>query len=199
MKRMIIAAILFLAAITSNAQYNCQIAVFGSITDGVTDNTATIQKAVDMVSAKGGGTLTFAVGRYLTGSIELKSNVTIELKEGAVLVASPVIHAFGGHNALIWADGAENAAVIGRGSIDGNGVALRQAIEDQYSKGYIKSAAIPALIDLSGCTGARVEGIKLINPAGEGILGVKPEGVYVYDYSAGKCITPSGKTIKIQK
>ncbi|MCQ2163305.1 MAG: hypothetical protein MJY86_08510 [Bacteroidales bacterium] len=199
MKRMIIAAILSLAAICSHAQYNCQIAVFGSITDGVTDNTATIQKAVDMVSANGGGTLSFAVGRYLTGAIELKDNVTIELKEGAVLVASPNIHSFGGHKALIWSDGAENVAVIGRGSIDGNGAALGAAVKDQYSKGYIESAGIPALVDLSGCTGARVEGIKLINPAGEGILGVKPEGVYVYDYAAGKCITPSGKTIKIQK
>ncbi|MCQ5300121.1 glycoside hydrolase family 28 protein, partial [Blautia wexlerae] len=51
-------------------------------------NTRSIQKAIDFISESGGGRLVFTVGRYLTGSIHLKSNVTIHLGEGAVLVGS---------------------------------------------------------------------------------------------------------------
>ena len=61
---------------------------FGIRSDGVTMNTRSIQFAIDWIAEQGGGTLRFWVGRYLTGSIHLKSNVTIELMEGAVLVGS---------------------------------------------------------------------------------------------------------------
>lgn len=50
--------------------------MFGIKSDGVTLNTRSIQRAVDYISEQGGGRLIFYVGRYLTGSIELKSNVT---------------------------------------------------------------------------------------------------------------------------
>ena len=52
---------------------------FGIRSNGVTMNTTAIQKAIDYISENGGGTLHFRVGRYLTGQIDLKSNVTIEL------------------------------------------------------------------------------------------------------------------------
>ena len=54
---------------------------FGIRSDGVTMNTRSIQFAIDWIAEQGGGTLRFWVGRYLTGSIHLKSNVTIELME----------------------------------------------------------------------------------------------------------------------
>ena len=49
-------------------------------------NTNSIQTGINYIHKEGGGVLVFNVGRYLTGSIELKSNVAIQLKEGAVLV-----------------------------------------------------------------------------------------------------------------
>ena len=61
---------------------------FGIRSDGVTMNTRSIQFAIDWIAEQGGGTLRFWVGRYLTGSIHMKSNVTIELMEGAILVGS---------------------------------------------------------------------------------------------------------------
>ena len=51
-------------------------------------NTRSIQFAIDYINAQGGGRLVFDVGRYLTGSIHLKSNVTIHLLEGAVLLGA---------------------------------------------------------------------------------------------------------------
>src|SRR5207249_7600586 len=60
--------------------------LFGIYSDGVTLNTRSIQFAIDYIHQQGGGRLVFDVGRFLTGTIHLKSNVTLHLKEGAVML-----------------------------------------------------------------------------------------------------------------
>ena len=65
---------------------------FGCKSNGTTLNTTSIQHAIDYIASQGGGTLVFEVGRYLTGSIQLRPGVNIQLNEGAILVASPNIH-----------------------------------------------------------------------------------------------------------
>ena len=83
MKRHILTLCLVLLTVLGHAQepiYNAS--KFGIRSDGVTMNTRSIQFAIDWIAEQGGGTLRFWVGRYLTGSIHLKSNVTIELVEG---------------------------------------------------------------------------------------------------------------------
>ena len=52
--------------------------MFGIKSNGEVMNTNSIQKAIDYISENGGGRLVFKVGRYLTGTIHLKSNVTID-------------------------------------------------------------------------------------------------------------------------
>jgi polygalacturonase len=54
--------------------------MFGIHSDGLGMNTRSIQFAIDYINKNGGGRLVFHVGRYLTGSIYLKSNVTIHLE-----------------------------------------------------------------------------------------------------------------------
>ena len=200
MKKILASLVLSVLGFCAFAQNDYQAAYFGTQTDGITDNTGTIQRAIDFISEKGGGTLTFTVGRYLTSAIELKSNVTISIREGAVILAKPSVYSYNEHNALIYADGAENIAVIGKGSIDGNAQALKADSADQLTKGYIKSEVAPVLIDFTGCSNAKVEEIRLTNPAVEkAVLGVQPVGVYTYFYETGTCITPDGRTIKVQK
>lgn len=58
----------------------------GIVADGATLDTASIQSAIDACSASGGGTVHFPAGRYLTGTIVLKSGVTLSLDEGATLL-----------------------------------------------------------------------------------------------------------------
>ena len=53
----------------------------GVVGDGATLNTARIQKLIDDCSAAGGGTIAFPAGRYLTGTIQIKSNVTLRLDD----------------------------------------------------------------------------------------------------------------------
>jgi polygalacturonase len=88
---------------------------FGAVGDGVTLNTAALQRAIDTCSADGGGTLILPAGRYVTGTLELKSGVTLRLARDAVLLGST-------HAAV----GAERVGLEGAGgAIDGQGAALK--------------------------------------------------------------------------
>ena len=110
----VIGLLVFVAGLSAK---DYQVAMFGIKSDGVTLNTRSIQRAVDYISEQGGGRLIFYVGRYLTGSIELKSNVTIRIEEGAVLVAVPSVYDFkgvGGCNAIIYADKQKNIGIGGK-------------------------------------------------------------------------------------
>ncbi len=61
---------------------------YGAVADGVTNNAKAIQRAVDLCWESGGGRVTVPAGRYMSGSIQLKSNVDLHLEMGAVLISS---------------------------------------------------------------------------------------------------------------
>ena len=144
MKKIIISFALALATMTCFAQTEHKATVWGVKSDGITDNTGSIQRAVDYISEHGGGTLVFYVGRYVTGAIELKSNVTIRLEEAAVLVGSTNIYDYKGAPALVWADGAENACLVGKGVVECRHSALAAFIAFQKEKGFLpESFSLP--------------------------------------------------------
>ena len=144
---------------------------FGIRSDGVTVNTGSLQYAVNYISEQGGGTLILWVGRYLTGSVELKSNVTIQLQEGAVLVGVPSPYDYLGKDtkALFWADGQENITITGMGVIDGSGAAVQQQTTAQMNKGYLSGKQTTnqvSLIAFSNCKNVKVDGITLRDACG---------------------------------
>lgn len=147
--------------------------LFGVKSDGVTLNTGSIQKAVDLISSKGGGRLVFYVGRYLTGSIQLRPNVTIHLEEGAVLVGAPSVYeydAVDGVKALIVAEACDSIGITGKGVIEGQGPSVLDHIRDQIEKKYLKETpgeVRPALIVMNGCSVVTIEGINLFNACGD--------------------------------
>src|SRR5580693_347847 len=112
---------------------------FGIRSDGMTLNTRSIQYAVDFIHDRGGGRLVFEVGRYLTGSIHLKSDVGLELKEGAVLLGSlnPFDYDKDQFTALLLADSAHGISISGRGMIDGQGRAVAANIVGLAHSGII--------------------------------------------------------------
>lgn len=61
---------------------------FGGVSDGVTDNTLAFERAVSACFKDGGGYVTVPAGKYVTGTVELKSNVYLELLPGAELLGS---------------------------------------------------------------------------------------------------------------
>jgi hypothetical protein len=99
---------------------------FGAKNDGVTINTATIQKAIDFVHEQGGGRLIFETGTYVTGSIYLKSNVTLHVEQGATILGSTnpfdyVKDKKIGWMSMIFAVNQENIGITGKGTINGRG------------------------------------------------------------------------------
>ncbi len=146
--------------------------LFGVKSDGTTNNTRSIQKAVDFISEEGGGELTFYVGRYLTGTIHLKSNVTIVLKEGAALMASPSPYDYdylNGTAALILADTASHIGITGQGLIDGQGALVTDHYRTQAGQNNLAEgqSSLPLLIYMSGCQDVTIEGILLNHSAGD--------------------------------
>ena len=113
---------------------------FGTAGDGFTKDTAAFQRAIDEVSAAGGGRVTVPAGRYRIGTIWLKSGVDLHLEKGAVLQASAdradynapdafpqngtsVVEAMnGGH--LVLAVEQHDVAITGEGRIEGNAMAF---------------------------------------------------------------------------
>ena len=158
----VIGLLVFVAGLSAK---DYQVAMFGIKSDGVTLNTRSIQRAVDYISEQGGGRLIFYVGRYLTGSIELKSNVTIRIEEGAVLVAVP---SGGGVNVAIYTHKQKYIGIGGKGIIDGRSIAVRASVEEQLQKGHIEgnvSDYTPALICMEGCEDVKIEQVTLQDAA----------------------------------
>ena len=61
---------------------------YGAVADGTTNNRAAIQAAVDACTVAGGGRVIVPIGQFLSGTIVLKSNVTLYLERGAELISS---------------------------------------------------------------------------------------------------------------
>ena len=92
----------------------------------------TINEAVDACSAAGGGRVVVPAGSFTTGPIRLKSRVNLHLSEGAVLKFStdpkdylPLVHTryegveLMNYSPLIYAYDAQDVAITGRGTLDG--------------------------------------------------------------------------------
>jgi hypothetical protein len=93
---------------------------YGAVGDGETLDTVAIQAAIRASSEAGGGTVLLSRGTFLSGTIELRDNVTLHLQAGAVLLASTRQQDFSSR-CVIHATNAKNIAVVGRGTVDGHG------------------------------------------------------------------------------
>ena len=157
MKKIFIIASLLLVSLAGSAQDQdkqplYKSSFFGIRSNGTTDNTTSIQAAVDFIASKGGGTLEFSVGRYVTGAVELKSGVNIKLREGAIIVGSNNIYSYGGHKGIFWGEGISDVEIYGKGVIDGRGPELLRNVREQVKMRHIpEDAVIPTLVYLKDC------------------------------------------------
>jgi len=140
-KRVLIIGFLVCKLNLLNAQIY-DITDFGAKGDSATINSDFINNAIDEAARNGGGTIYFPAGKYLSYTIRLKSNISIHLDQGAVLIAAVPALTRGydlpepetawdmyqdfGHNhwrnSLIWGEGLQNIAIYGHGTIDGIGL-----------------------------------------------------------------------------
>ena len=102
----------------------------GATGDAVTLNTAAIQGCIDSLATLGGGTVEIPSGVWLTGPLELRSNICLHLAPTAILYFSPdkSLYDDGPRSRFkpcITARNCTNIGITGRGLIDGNGVQWR--------------------------------------------------------------------------
>ena len=176
MKKYLLATILAVLALSFSLRAQVyQASSFGIKSDGITLNTRSIQAAIDFISSHGGGVLEISVGRYLTGSIFMKSNVELRLLEGAVLVGSVNPYDYEmveGNYGLILAKGQENISVKGKGVIDGRGAECALNFLNQVHLGFMDDTTKydrvtkrPKLIYFRECKDVVIEGVNLRNSA----------------------------------
>ncbi len=136
---------------------------FGAAGDGARMDTTAIQSAIDACARAGGGMVYFPPGRYLSGTVFLKSNVRLHLEAGAVLLGSKnladypaTVPAFRSYTdnytekSLIYAERLENIAIEGRGVIDGQG----ESFPGPYK-------VRPYMLRIIQCRSVTVEGVTL--------------------------------------
>lgn len=128
---------------------------YGACSDDKTMNTIAIQKAIDACHAAKGGRVVCGPGTFLTGTLELKSNVEFHLTAGCRIKGStslddyPPFIAKGFHAErspekasinLIRAINAENVSITGEGTFDGSGLAF---YDTTSTEGKLSKPATP--------------------------------------------------------
>ena len=154
---------------------------FGAVGDGVVNNTAAIQKAIDEAGKNGGGMVVVSAGKFLTGPIQLRAGVELRLQEAAILLGSPRRLDYGTGNAvpLISGVGLNNISITGKGTIDGNAHKLIKDIFDLLQAGSLQDPEWqtenpwhqkrptegnrPQLIHLYHCDNIKILGITIKN------------------------------------
>lgn len=146
------------------------ILTYGAVGDSLTMNTKAIQDAIDACNSNGGGTVWIPAGNYITGTIRIKSNVTLSLDYGACLMGSQDILDYatdlnepreGSVHCLIYAENANNITIEGLGEIDGRGTP--EAFPRERDKPR------PRLIRMVNCDQLTFSGITYRRPAFWGI------------------------------
>ena len=194
MKKVILSVLMLLSVISGICKADNIVSAIDMkiVGDGITMNTEAIQKAIDYChSLKNGGCLVFPEGVYRTGTIVLKSNVTIKLEKGAVISGSTdpydyyALEAPKGWDSsalgLILADHAENIKIIGEGTIDGNGRELAHNVDSLHHIGERVDPAYdhgnkrpnermrPKLLFISNCRNILVDGLNMRSSAAWGL------------------------------
>jgi len=163
---------------------------YGATGNGQQLVTKAFASAIAACVNAGGGTVYVPPGRYLTGTIELKSNVTLQLEAGATILGSenpddypPTKSVWGDDREmmapLIYAVDAANVTVTGRGTIDGQGAIWWHRIrlnnpkkfppgpktDEEFAEAKKVARGRPHLVRPVRCTDFVIENVTLINSA----------------------------------
>lgn len=198
MTKFIYILFLLVLSLSSYAQRIYNVVDYGAVGNKIADDAKAIQQAIDECSANGGGTVLLPANHtFMSGPLCLKSNVDLHLEATAVLLANPdegiyKLSAFGENRGegmmWIYANGADNISITGKGTIHGNGIAfMGKELDDSYelkpvttfdprphvlTLTDVKNLTIRDItirdgaywtVHLIGCDGAVIDGISLLN------------------------------------
>jgi len=164
-------AILLLAGAATAAETVYDVRSYGAKPDGQTLCTEAIQRAIGACATAGGGTVFLPSGKLLSGTIYLRSHVTLHLDTGCVLLGStdlkdyprniPAVRSYTDNyvnQSLIAGENLDDIAIVGRGLIDGQGAKFAWNKERPYENR-------PYAIRLVNCRDVLVEGVRMQNSA----------------------------------
>ena len=198
MTKFIYILFLLVLSLSSYAQRIYNVVDYGAVGNKIADDAKAIQQAIDECLANGGGTVLLPANHtFMSGPLCLKSNVDLHLEATAVLLANPdegiyKLSAFGENRGegmmWIYANGADNISITGKGTIHGNGIAfMGKELDDSYelkpvttfdprphvlTLTDVKNLTIRDItirdgaywtVHLIGCDGAVIDGISLLN------------------------------------
>lgn len=166
---------------------------FGATGDGLTIDSPAVNRAIDAAALSGGGTVYFAAGHYLCYSIRLKSNVSLHLDQGAVIIAADSLpegqaggydepeptqpweayQDFGHnhwHNSLIWGEGLHDVSIMGPGRIWGRGLVRDNGPETKDPKNRRTSGVGNKSISLKNCHNVLLKDFQILQGGWFGIL-----------------------------
>jgi hypothetical protein len=161
---------------------------FGAVGDGRRLDTAAINRAIDACHDAGGGIAYAPPGVYLSGTVVLKSGVTLYLEAGATLLGSknladyalmpgPPQKGDANQKHLVFARDAENIGLAGPGKIDGQGSAFwvpsgrtppppEESWRDVATYDWKPLDRPSPMIEIVGCRNVRVEDVRIENASG---------------------------------
>jgi polygalacturonase len=180
---------------------------FGAIGDGNALDSHAINRAIDACTQAGGGVVYLRPGSYRSGTIHLKSNVTLYLEAGAVILGSLSLHDYtpqpgppplgdANQTHLIYARNAENITLAGPGKIDGQGHNFWEqsgraplSAENQWAEVAAhawqkKATGRPSpMLEFVECRWLRIEDVRIENAAGWTLRPLNCDKVFIHGIS----------------
>jgi hypothetical protein len=145
---------------------------FGAVGNGTTMDTIAIQKAIDRAAEDKNGTVRLSNGTFLSGTLALRSGVTLRIDRGATLLGSTHRTDYKKNRwyALLLAHGQTDIAVCGEGVIDGQGAMLAADVAQMVVDGTLDDPLRgnrpdeknrPQLIEFTNCRNVSIRDITL--------------------------------------
>jgi len=150
----------------------CDVKQYGAKGDGVTKDTAGIQAAIDDCATTGGEVL-LEHGVFLSGTVVLASHITLDVDGSATLLGSQDVADYPDRNppvsntqlsnckkALVYAESADEVAILGSGTIDGNAAGVPAWNGDAVPEG-----TRPMVIFTVASSNVTIQGVTVKNGA----------------------------------
>lgn len=197
---------------------------YGAVGDGVSLDTNALQAAIDACGANSGGTVLLPSGTYLTGTLELRDNVTFHLAADAILLGSQNIDHYAPgelgddyhfRHCLIYARNVKHISLEGKGVIDGQGAffpcvsrqdsipAFRGEVPHQLGNKPITHSqqrpyVRPMLVIFLNCQHISIRGILVKNSASWGIHFIACDQVWVDGVRVRNRARPNGDGLDLE-
>jgi polygalacturonase len=166
---------------------------YGTTGDGKTIDTPAINRTIEAAAAAGGGAVHFPAGDYLCYSIHLKSNVSLHLDQGAVIIAADALpegqtggydepepqqaweaYQDYGHNhwrnSLIWGEDLHDISIFGPGRIWGRGLSRDNGPGARNPQDRRTSGVANKSISLKNCRNVLLKDFQILRGGWFGIL-----------------------------